>query len=111
MYRFIEEKIQDWIDHSKKALLIDGARQVGKTYIIREMLKRNHIAYFEINFIERPDILGKLQAIHDNRELVPLLKLLSPLPLEDKKSVIFFDEIQKYPEIITKIKFNTFTKW
>jgi predicted AAA+ superfamily ATPase len=35
----------------------------------------------------------------------PLLKLLSPLPLEDKKSVIFFDEIQKYPEIITKIKF------
>ena len=46
------------------------------------MLKRNHIAYFEINFIERPDILGKLQAIHDNRELVPLLKLLSPLPDE-----------------------------
>jgi len=105
MYRFIEGKIQDWIDNGKKALLIDGARQVGKTYIIREMLKRNHIAYFEINFVERPDILEKLQAIHDNRELVPLLKLLSPMPLEDKKSVIFFDEIQKYPEIITKIKF------
>lgn len=105
MYRFIEQKIQDWIDHSKKALLIDGARQVGKTYIIREMLNRNRIPFFGINFIERPDILEKLRAIHDNQELVPLLKLLSPLPLEDKKSVIFFDEIQKYPEIITKIKF------
>ncbi len=62
MYRFIEGKIQDWIDHSKKTLLIDGVRQVGKTYVIREMLKRNHIAYFEINFIERPDILEKLKA-------------------------------------------------
>jgi predicted AAA+ superfamily ATPase len=107
MYRFIEQKIQNWIDHSKKALLIDGARQVGKTYIIREMLSRNHIPYFEINFIERPDILEKLQAIHDNQELVPLLRLLSPLSLKDKKSVIFFDEIQKYPEIVTKIKFLT----
>src|SRR5574344_1054919 len=105
MLRFIEENIQKWIDTSKKALLIDGARQVGKTYIIREMLNRNHIPYFEINFIARPDILKKLQDINDNRELIPLLELLAPKPLIKNKSVIFFDEVQKYPEIVSKIKF------
>jgi uncharacterized protein len=105
MLRFIEENIQKWIDTSKKALLIDGARQVGKTYIIREMLSRNHIPYFEINFVARPDILKKLQDINDNRELIPLLELLAPTPLIKDKSVIFFDEVQKYPEIVSKIKF------
>ena len=42
MKRQYEKKIQDWINDSKKALLIYGARQVGKTYLIREMLKRNN---------------------------------------------------------------------
>jgi uncharacterized protein len=105
MYRFIEEKLQNWIDHGKKALLLDGARQVGKTYIIREMLTRNHVSYFEINFIDRPDILEALKKTKDDKDLVPLLSLLSPAPLQEGKSFIFFDEIQKYPEIITKIKF------
>lgn len=47
MYRKYEERIQNWIDNSKKALLIYGARQVGKTYLIRKMLKKNGISYFE----------------------------------------------------------------
>lgn len=48
MKRKYENKIQNWIDSSDKALLIYGARQVGKTYLIREMLNRNNISYFEI---------------------------------------------------------------
>ena len=50
MKRQYEDKIQNWINDSKKALLIYGARQVGKTYLIREMLKRNNISNFEVNF-------------------------------------------------------------
>ena len=57
MKRQYENKIQNWINNSKKALLIYGTRQVGKTYLIREMLKRNSISYFEINFQEREDIV------------------------------------------------------
>lgn len=49
MKRQYENKIQNWINNSKKALLIYGARQVGKTYLIREMLKRNSISYVIVN--------------------------------------------------------------
>ena len=57
MKRQYEKKIQDWINDSKKALLIYGARQVGKTYLIREMLKRNNISYFEVNFQDRKSVV------------------------------------------------------
>ena len=63
MKRQYEDKIQNWINNSKKALLIYGARQVGKTYLIREMLKKNKISYFEVNFQEREDILNALEEL------------------------------------------------
>lgn len=105
MKRQYEEKIQNWIDNSKKALLIHGARQVGKTYLIREMLKKNSIPYFEVNFQEREDILNNIKSLTIAEEISTKLALYSNIPLIEKKSVIFLDEIQLYPEIVTKIKF------
>lgn len=105
MYRECEAKIQKWIEESTKALLIYGARQVGKTYIIRKMLHNNGISFLEINLIEREDILHSIQTIDSASELSARLALYSDIPLTEKKSVIFLDEIQKYPEILTKIKF------
>ena len=105
MKRQCEERIQEWIDNSDKALLIYGARQVGKTYVIREVLKRNNISFFEINFQERDDILKVISDISNAEELSMRLALYSDVPLIEKESVIFLDEIQLYPDIITKIKF------
>lgn len=105
MKRRYEERIQNWIDNSHKALLIYGARQVGKTYLIREMLRRNHIPYFEVNFQERTDILNALSTLSSSEDILTRLELYSDLPLKEKESVIFLDEVQLYPEIITKIKF------
>ena len=105
MYRKYEERIQKWIDNSNKALLIYGARQVGKTYLIREMLKRNEITYCEYNLVEREDILEVLNTLKDANEIISRLELYSDTSLQPGKSVIFLDEIQKYPNIITKIKF------
>ena len=105
MKRQCEERIQEWIDNSDKALLIYGARQVGKTYVIREVLKRNNISFFEINFQERDDILKAISDISNAEELSMRLALYSDVPLIEKESVIFLDEIQLYPDIITKIKF------
>ncbi len=51
MYRKYEERIQRWIDKSNKSLLIYGARQVGKTYLIREMLKKNDVAFCDYNLL------------------------------------------------------------
>ena len=105
MKRQCEERIQEWIDNSEKALLIYGARQVGKTYVIREVLKRNNISFFEINLQERDDILKAISDISNAEELSMRLSLYSDVPLREKESVIFLDEIQLYPDIITKIKF------
>ena len=105
MKREIETKINEWIFNDKEALLIEGARQVGKTYIIRKVLEDNNISFLEINFIERPDILDSFKKINDIHELILKMELYSSKPLIKGQSVIFLDEIQMYPEIITKIKF------
>ena len=105
MYRKYEKRIQDWIDNGRKALLIFGARQVGKTYLIREMLKRNNISYCEYNLLEREDILKTLEESTNAEDIMNKLALYSDIPLEKGESVIFLDEIQEYPDIITKIKF------
>ena len=106
MRRYIENELNEWISSKdKQALLVEGARQVGKTYIIRKVLEDNDINYFEINFIDRPDILKSLNSIDDVNELILKIELYSSKPLIKGKSVIFFDEVQMFPEIITKIKF------
>ena len=105
MYRKYEKRIGRWIADSKKALLIHGARQVGKTYLIRKMLQRNNISYCEYNLLERTDILSWLKDTEDAGEISRKLALYSNTPLKEGESVVFLDEIQKYPDIVTKIKF------
>ena len=105
MYRKYEEKIQNWVNSGKKALLIYGARQVGKTYLIRKVLNKNKISFCEYNLIERSDIREFLMSTKDSAEISEKLGLYSDVPLVEHESVIFLDEIQKYPDIVTKIKF------
>ena len=105
MYREFEETIQKWLQFSKKALLVYGARQVGKTYLIREMLRRNGISFCEFNLIERTDVLEAIRNSDDSKEISEKFALYSNDKLTESESVVFLDEIQKYPEIITKIKF------
>ena len=105
MYRKSEEKIQNWINMGKKALLIYGARQVGKTYLVRKVLNKNKISFAEFNLIERNDVRDFLMSINNASEISEGLGLYSDVPLKEHESVIFFDEIQRYPDIVTKIKF------
>ncbi len=105
MKRIIEKELNDWLKYDKKALLVEGARQVGKTYSIRQILNDNSINYFEINFIDRPDILKVIKNIDNIDELIEKIELYSTTPLIKGESIIFLDEIQLFPDIITKIKF------
>ena len=52
LHRKIEKKISEWIKNSNKALLIDGARQVGKTFIIRSVLENEGCEYIEFNLLK-----------------------------------------------------------
>lgn len=105
LHRKIEKKISDWIKNSNKALLVDGARQVGKTYIIRKVLENEGCEYVEFNLLKTPalvDLLAKSEAVDD---MIANLSLFADKPFVKGKTFIFFDEIQEFKELATKIKF------
>ena len=103
--RKIARKLENWIDNSQKALIIYGARQVGKTYIVRSVLEERGEDYVEFNLIRDKSALEVLHGFTSVDDLILKLSLLSEKPLTPYKTFIFFDEIQEYPEIVTTIKF------
>ena len=105
MYRRDSVTIGEWIRDSKKALLVTGARQTGKTWLIRDEIEKSGYAKFEINFIDQPDMVAYLNAEMSAEEFLVKLKMIMPESCRPKETIVFFDEIQKCPEIVTKIKF------
>lgn len=89
----------------RKALLIDGARQVGKTFAVREFAKEHYDAFLEINFIETPGAKAIFEGDLDARSIIMGLTAYSGIPLVPGKTLIFFDEIQECPRARTAIKF------
>ena len=106
LVRKIESDILKWYQSGeKKALLVKGARQVGKTHAIRHVLKNENADFFEINLIETPAAVEVLEKVNTIDELMMGFSTLSSQKLEKGKTVIFIDEVQKYKEMVTKIKF------
>lgn len=103
--RKIEKDIEKWIENSEKALLVYGVRQAGKTFIIRECLKRNECEYIEFNLINQPELVEILRDSTGIDDLILKLSLYSEKKIIPGKTIFFFDEIQRYKEIVTKIKF------
>lgn len=103
--RKIEKKIYDWIRNDERALLLYGVRQAGKTYIIRHCLESEDCSYVEFNLIREPDIVTILKNATDVDDLILKLSLYSDKKIIPGETILFFDEIQKYKEIVTKIKF------
>lgn len=105
MYRKCSKIIKEWIETSTKALLVTGARQVGKTWIIREEIEKSRYEKFEINFIDQPDMIAYLNSKMSAEDFLVKLRMIMPENCQAHNTIVFFDEIQKCPEIVTKIKF------
>lgn len=103
--RKIEKKISKWIRDSKKALLIDGARQVGKTYIIRSVLENEGCEFIEFNLLKTPALIELLAKSETVDDMIANLSLFADKPFNRGKTFLFFDEIQEFKELTTKIKF------
>lgn len=99
------EDIKDWYNNRNVALLVDGARQVGKTYLIRQFLKENVKSYVELNLIENKNALEAFNTSTNVSELMLKITALAKTTLIDGKSVIFIDEVQEAYDAITPIKF------
>lgn len=107
LYRKIETLIEAHLkSNSKKILLIDGARQVGKTYIIRYVGGKLFENFIEINMVE--DSLGN--RLFANTKTVEdfylQVSMLAGSKMKQKENtLIFIDEIQAYPHLLTLLKF------
>lgn len=107
LYRKIETLIEGHLSsNSEKILLIDGARQVGKTYIIRHVGKKLFENFIELNMVE--DSLGS--RLFANTKTVEdfylQVSMLAGGKMKQKaNTLIFLDEIQSYPHLLTLLKF------
>ena len=105
MFRKDSIAVKEWLETSNKALLVTGARQTGKTWLIRDEIDKSGYKRFEINFINQPDMVEYLNAEMSAEDFLVKLRLIMPEECKPHETVVFLDEIQKCPEIVTKIKF------
>lgn len=102
--RKIDTYISNFYDTSHNALLITGARQIGKTYSIREFGK-TFKSFIEINFIETPEAVDLFKGAKSSSDILLRLSAITTKPFIKGETLIFFDEVQVCPEIVTAIKF------
>lgn len=102
--RKISRFISDYYKNNRNALLITGARQIGKTFSIREF-GRSFKTFVEINFVETPEAVEIFKGAKSSNDILLRLSALTTTPLIKGETLIFFDEVQKCPEIVTAIKF------
>lgn len=102
--RTVDRILVDHFKISKTALLIEGARQIGKTFSIRQFEKKFK-TYIEINFIEQPEAISLFKDLSNTKDLLARLSLFTKQKLIKRDTLIFFDEVQICPEVITYIKF------
>jgi len=104
--RKILSSLLQWKDSKNKvALLVKGARQVGKTTSIREFGKANYKNFIEINFEKTPSARRAFEGNLDARTIILNLSAQGFGPFETGNTLIFFDEIQSCPAARTSIKF------
>lgn len=105
----LERKISRYIEHfyevNKGALLLSGARQVGKTYSVRRFAEKKFKSFIEINFVDNPDAVGIFSNAKNSSDILLRLSAFVNQPLIKGETLIFFDEVQLCPEIVTAIKF------
>lgn len=109
MKRKIYKKMLDWKkqNNGKTALLIDGARRIGKSYIVEEFAKENYKSYILIDFNKAPEEVKKLfdNYLDDLDNLFLYLSNYYNVTLYERASALIFDEVQLYPRARSAIKY------
>ena len=103
--RKIMQRLIDWKASSKKAMLITGARQIGKSYAIREFAKREYRSYVEINLYDDKAAAKALLTAANVNEFLSRLSLFARDIMIPGNTLVFIDEVQEAPDIMTMVKF------
>ena len=105
LYRKISDEIEKYI-RGEQILLVDGARQVGKTFIIRQIGKRLFKNYIELNMVEDSISTRTYADVNTLEDFYLQISMMHGDRLHDRSdTLIFIDEIQAYPQLLTLLKF------
>ena len=106
MKRYITEKLVEWKNSKeRKPLILKGARQVGKTYILKEFGENNYdnVAYF--NFDHDDGLASLFLNTKDPRRIIEQLSLVNGSKINPSSTLIIFDEIQECPNALNSLKY------
>lgn len=100
------ERLEQWKkQNARKALLLTGARQIGKTTLVREFAKRHYKQFVEVNFLETPSAAAIFEGPLNADEIITGLTAYLRTPLVPGETLVLLDEIQECPNARTAIKF------
>lgn len=107
LYRKFEKRIEEFFrKEPNKILLVNGARQIGKSYLIRYVGKKLFKNYIEINLKEDKESLGVFANVKSTNDFYIQLGAIAGNRLDTKENtLVFLDEIQSYPHLMTMLKF------
>lgn len=107
MRRAISFKLTEWSSGPfRKPLLIRGARQVGKTYIVNQFASQHFKDNFHsFNFEKNPELHTLFDQNLDSTRIVSELELFSGKRIDTKHDLLFFDEIQECPKAIMALRY------
>ena len=106
MERFILKKLIEWKNSkNRKPLILKGARQVGKTYIVKQFGQENYegLAYF--NFDHDKDLYNLFENTKSPQRILEQLAFIYGKAIIPEKTLIFFDEIQECPNALNSLKY------
>ena len=105
IWRKIEKRLEAFYKaNGRYALLVDGARQVGKTYSIEEFGRTHYDSVVKIDFVKMPGAVNLFRDVEDESEVLTRISAFTDTPMIPGRTLVFFDEVQKCPEAITFIK-------
>lgn len=105
MYRSLEKDLLLWKTSPQRfPLLLRGARQVGKTYLVENFGKSAFSSFVSVNFEEKPEAIACFDSL-DPEEILLRLQLISKGEILPGKTLLFLDEIQACPQAILALRY------
>ena len=103
--KFSDKLAKFYSDNGRYALLVDGARQVGKTFLVEQFAKSHYANIIEINFVKEASAKLIFQNVENEIDILEKLSAYSHKELRRGQTLVFLDEIQECPEAVTFMKF------
>ena len=105
MYRKFEEELKIWKENYQMPLMLVGARQTGKTYILEEFCKKNYNNYIYINLDKEEGISNVFEETIEPDKIIEKIEIIKNVIINPEDTIIFLDEIQVSERAITSLKY------